>query len=263
MAIPSSELDRDPLLRLLVMGGPKSGKTSCLVCTSPGPVRVFLCEDDSALKGARRGIPVDGDRRRTNSFDFERIGGWDSMQKAITELKKDLKEGAKLKTLLIDPLGDFVYRLLDECFALTRTRDGNDDGRRAYPELAKRMRHLLDQLFRLPVNVIVVCHYTDTGGQAIEGQLERSGQGIVPNLPGQVRATVAAKFVDVIWFEIRNKRRIFVTGPEGAWGPGCRSMEGTVTLDADVAELIKLFESADSGAKKRLSNNAPREAARR
>jgi len=34
--------------------------------------------------------------------------------------------------------------------------------------------------------------------------------------------------------------RAFVTAPTGAWGPGCRSLEGVAKCKADIGEFLKL-----------------------
>jgi hypothetical protein len=239
MPIAAKDLAHETFLRLLMLGGPKIGKTSQAVATSPGPVRVLLCEDVSALRGAQR---------RTSNFDVEFITGWSSMAKAVVEAKEDAKEG-KIKTVVVDPLSDFADRLKNECFKATLTQGGQEDGRRAYPMLADRLKHIVELLFTIPAHVIVISHYQETGGDSIEGGLEKTGEGIVPLIPGKSRALIAAKFSDVVWMDIatvtteafKKGERIFVTGPRGAWGPGCRSLEGAQVLPADIGELLKAF----------------------
>jgi hypothetical protein len=243
MPLPASQLERDPFVRILLMGPAKTGKTTSVVATSPGPVRVLLCEDQSALRGAKR---------LTSNFDFEPIGGWNSMQSAMAEARKDAEAG-KINTVVIDPLSDFADRVLREAFANNLTNANKEDGRKAYPECTKRLKHLTEQIFMMPAHVIVICHYMELGADGGEG-LEKTGKGIVPLLPGQARAVIAAKFADVVWFDARivngKMERVFVTGPEGAWGPGCRSLRGAHVLPADVGELIKLFEEDWKPAKK-------------
>lgn len=232
------DLERDPYLRLLVMGPAKVGKSAMCVATAPGPVAILLCEADSALRGPKRHSP------NKKHFGFWRVRDWDTMQKAVVEVSVEVKEG-RIKTVVVDPLSEFATNLEAQCLKATNNDRGEPDGRRAYPEYNNRLRHLFDQLFRLKAHLIVITHYIETGGTLIGDQLEKTGQGIVPLLAGKARALVAAKFNDVVWMEIRKGERVFVTGPEGAWGPGCRSIEGTQVVPADIGKLIKLFDQDD------------------
>jgi hypothetical protein len=201
---------------------------------------VLLCEDVSALREAKRRSP-------RGHFDVEQVSGWNSMQKALAEAKQDAAAG-QIKTLVVDPLSDFADKLLAECFKITLTKDGNEDGRKAYPECTKRLKHVIEQLFAMPCHVIVICHHMVTGGDG-EG-IEKVGEGIVPLLPGASRKVVGAKFVDVVWFEMRMgkdsggkpvEERHIVAGPKGAWTYGCRSLPGAEVLPPDITALIKRF----------------------
>jgi hypothetical protein len=206
--------------------------TASAVGTSPRPVYVMNCEGDDALLYARELYP---------DFEFDRIKGWNSMQQALTDAKKLATDG-KIKTVVVDPLSDFAAHLEAEMLAMTDTGNG-PDGRRAYPEYNRRIGHVLERLFMLPCNVIVITHYIETGGE-IDGQTAKTGEGIVPLLAGKARALVAAKFNDVVWMEMRRGQgRIFVTGPEGRWGPGCRNIDGTKILPADINQLLKAFRN--------------------
>jgi AAA domain len=229
MPLSARELEKDPFLRVLLMGPPKVGKTSLVIATSPSPVRVLLCESDSALTHAVR---VAGP-----NFTFERTKDWNTMSTAIQEARKDAEAG-KIKTLIVDPLSDFATVLEEQCLKQTDTGRG-PDGRRAYPEYNRRMRHLLEQLFRVPAHLVVVTHYIDTGGGEVQPDgggeaTPRTGEGIVPLLPGKARALVAARFPDVVWMDYQKGERVLVTGPRGAWGPGCRSLGDTQMIPANV-----------------------------
>lgn len=254
MPFPASALERDEFLKILLMGPPKLGKSTMVIATSPGPVRVLLCESDSALNGARRLAP-----EWVKHGDFERIKGWDSMMTALKEAKDDVKEG-KIKTVVVDPLSDFAARLEADLLASTDNGKG-PDGRRAYPEYGRRLRHLIEQLFRLPCHVIVISHYIEVGGGEVQPEgggeaTPRTGEGIVPLLAGKARALIAAKFTDVVWFDIRKGERIIETGPTGRWGPGCRSLDGAQVIPADIMKgkdvgiraLIKAFADGDLAA---------------
>ena len=236
--------------------------TTTIVSTSPGPIRILNCDPDSALREAKR---------RTDNFDFDRITGWASMTRALVEAKKDVADG--LKTIVIDPFSNFSDKLLAECMSETTTRDGNEDGRRGYPLYTKRLLHVVDKLFGIAANAIVICHYQDIGGSDIGGEgLAKTGPGIVPLLHGQARALVAARFNDVIFMGISKtpkgeknamscedgNDRYFITKPQGAWGPGCRSLGGDAKgqYPANIGALFKLFDEGYKTDKKRNTNSA-------
>jgi AAA domain len=236
MPVKANALEVDAHLKMLLMGPPKLGKTTHAIETSPGPVRVLLCENDSALRGARR---------KTLNFDFERVTDWNSMTKFVVDAKRDAKAGL-IKTVVVDPLTTFADKLLAECVYATRTHDGNEDGRKAHPEFTKRIVHLVDLLLTIPAHVIVIAHHMETGG---DNEAKKLGDGLVPLMPNTAsRTKVGAMFYDVVWMDIAKpgwpeyNGRTFITGPDGAWGPGCRSLAKNDKLPADVGEFIKAMK---------------------
>jgi hypothetical protein len=251
MPISSSALETDSHLRVLFMGPPKLGKTRAAVCTSPPPVRVILCESDTALRDAQR---------QGANFDFERARAdkaYNQMLNFLLQAKDDAK-AKKISTVVIDPFSDFTDRLLAESLKENLTSNGEEDGRRAYPHCTKRILHVIDLAFTIPAHLIVVCHYMEVGGGELG--LPKTGEGIVPLIPGQARARVAARFNDVVWldFDRTTKQRLFVTSPQGAWGPGCRSRADAAPVPADFTNLIKVFAEGNAPpAKETAANTRP------
>lgn len=254
---PESALDFDPHLRLLVLGPAKIGKTSSAICTSPGPVGVILCEDDSALRSARRmGGKFSWAVLRYETPNGQPAKVFQPMLDLLLEAKRDAKEG-RLKTLIIDPISTFARKLLEEAFSNNKTQAGADNGMVAYNEYNRRFDHVTDFALSIPANLIVISHHSVQSGE-MKGQMKKSGEGVVPLIPGASRNALAAKFVDVVWFDLDmedREKRVIVTGPRGAWGPGCRSLHGTHVLPADFTELIDTF--ARDGAQAKKQNSTP------
>lgn len=255
MPISANALEFDAHLRMLLMSPPKLGKTTHVVATSPGPVRVLLCESDTALRGAQR---------ESRNFDFVRIVGWDSMMAAVVEAKRDAKAGT-IKTVVVDPITTFGDRLLAECVKATLTKEGNEDGRKAHPEFTKRIVHLVDLLMTIPAHLVVIAHHMETGG---DDESKKLGTGLVPLMPNTAsRTKLAAMFYDVVWMDKAQPGqpeyhgRTFVTGPDGCWGPGCRSLAKNDKLPAHIGEFIKAAKADAVQASKPNGAAAPKSAA--
>lgn len=220
------------------MGPAKLGKSTIAITTSPAPVRVILCEDDSALRPALR---------ITDKFSVSEArklakGAFVEMQNVLLEAKNDAKDG-KIKTVVIDPFSEFAHHLLEESFEMNKTGSGADNGMVAYGEYARRLDHIIDYALTIPCHLIVISHYA-TESPEMTGQIKKQGEGIVPLIPGKMRNRMGGKFGDILWLDIDPKdksKRVFVTGPQGAWGPGCRHAHGAQIISADFGELLKLF----------------------
>lgn len=223
-------------MRVLLIGPWKLGKTSTAITTSPAPVRVILCEDDSALYPAMQVT----DKFTVSTARTLAKGAFSEMQNVLLEAKNDAKAG-KIKTLVVDPFSEFAHHLLEEAFANNMTGAGKEDGRTAYQELGRRLDHILDFMLSIPCHLIVVSHFAQASAE-IDGQVKKSGEGVVPLIPGGMRTRIGGKFADVLWFDIdpTNKdKRVFISGPRGAYGPGCRHVHGSRVLPADFTAFLK------------------------
>jgi hypothetical protein len=213
------------------------------VGSSPKPVRVFLCESDSALQSVRRVVGDD--------FTFVRTRNHKTMLEELHTARRDARKG-RIGTLIVDPLSTMAAKLEEYCLQATKFRDGKDNPRAAYPMYGRILRQITEQLLDLKCHVIVITHYIEAGGSEGADGTPQTGEGIVPMLAGKARATISAQFPDVVWMDYQGRRRVLVTGPQGAWGPGCRSLKDTRVLPADILSgkkrvgiraLIRAFES--------------------
>jgi hypothetical protein len=229
----ANALTREPYLRAYIMGAPKVGKSSTVVSTAPKPVYVINCDQVDGLSGAAR---------RTKEFEWDLIKSRDEMQLAIKTAKDGVK-AKKYKTIIIDTFSSFAAKLEQWCLDATDTGKG-PDGRRAYPDYEKRLRHVVESCFRIEAHVIFLSHYLQIGGEIAENGTPKYGDGIVPLLAGKARATVPMLFSEVIFMTFdRDKNRVFVCNPQGAWGPGSRSLETSDNIPADVGKLIEAIDA--------------------
>jgi hypothetical protein len=239
----SSTIDREQYLRALVIGPPKIGKTSMCVSTAPGMVYVINTDmRKTALAGAKR---------RTSNFEWDAVADWNQMQTALRYAHDGVKAG-RYKTIVLDTLSSFSERLVEQCLAATDSGNG-PDGRRAYPDYERRLRQVIENLFHLDAHVIVISHYIELRGEVDESkQMPKSGDGLVPLLAGKARATIPMLFDDVIFMDYvapargQPAQRVFVTNPEGAWGPGSRSLESSDRMPADIGKLLEAFSAQAS-----------------
>lgn len=102
---------------------------------------------------------------------LEEVGGaifqTSDFEELINEVKSLLTEKHEYKTLVIDPLTTLYNDLLDKA----ATKVGTDFGKH-YGEANKEMKHLLNLLLRLDMNVIITSHAKNEYGQnlAVLGQ---------------------------------------------------------------------------------------------
>lgn len=250
---PASKLEDTVRVKALLLGSPGIGKSTAVVCTAPRPVAVILCEGDTALDYARISMREDeglSNKEIDKVLSFTRTDTWDSMMKAVQEARVAAEAGL-IQTLVIDPLNFWADRLMDQAIGWTKTKDGNEDGRRAHPECTKRLRQLTYQLMALPCHVVVISHYMDVGDAA-----KRGGPDKVPMLPNkEARAIVHGMFPHKLWMQLNDKNeRIFVTTPQGSTGPGVRGYRGASEIPADIGVLMDKLSIP--GAPKRAAESA-------
>lgn len=254
MPIPASTLSATSTwLRVLMMGPAKIGKSCAAISTAPGSRYVIECDPgpEAAL------LPV---RRRTKDFDYDIVRkstarpndplrnnhyAWTDMMACLKSARDGVAAG-KYKTIVLDTLSEFADSLEAQCAQDTFNDKAEPDGRRYWYTYEKRLRHVLNNLFLIQAHVIVTSHYIEVGGEEaieVDGNkgTNKRGKGLVPLLGGKARGTIPSMFTDVIFMDMMSGKRVFTTGPLGVWGPGCRSFEGAMQIDADIGGLIKLF----------------------
>jgi hypothetical protein len=240
----SETVGQQQFLRLLLLGPPKSRKTTISIGTAPGPVYVINSEDVEDLLPAKR---------LTRNFSHNTVHSSRAMEQALVVAAAQIKRG--VKTIVWDTLSSFSDFLAEECLRASFTSAGLPDGRKAWPEYEKRLKNYVDRLKHLQAHVIVVSHFQDfssesdsqaSAGKKIPKVWSKSmADGIVPLLYGRARLSIAGKFPNVIYLDRDDRDApIFITSMRGVWGPGCRNM-GTLNgrpvekLPADITKLIE------------------------
>lgn len=142
-------------LKALFYGGAGVGKTTAAI-SFPMPYVIDTekgTENDQYVRLIKNSSGV---VFQTSDFD-----------ELMKEVKALLTEKHEYKTLIIDPLTTLYNDLLDK----SAIKNGTDFGRH-YSEANKRIKHLLNLLLRLDMNVIITSHAKNEYGQnmAVLGQ---------------------------------------------------------------------------------------------
>jgi len=233
------DIQVDEQIRLWVMGAPKLGKTTTLIVTCPKPVLVMNCDPlgRTALAGARR---------LGAKFDWMPVRSESQFNKAMRQARDN-----EYATVILDPVNFLLELMLEDYLG-----EANGDGRRAYPALERQVGGMVDQLFDLPCHVIVSSHWIENGNE---------GEGVAPLLPGKkLRQNLPARFNDVVFLSSEKRggerQRFFICSPDGAWGPGCRSIDRE-TIPADIGhflDLVKRGFGSDAKGRRRREDDGPR-----
>jgi AAA domain len=250
----ASDIASADWMRLLVLGAPKTGKTTCCVATAEPPVFVINCDDQYSLRPALRAWRAAGrpDEEFAWQMGVEPIGldgepnerTLQTMQNALVEAHRGVRAG-EYNTVVWDTMT--AYAMQTERVYLNATDTGKGpDGRRAWPQYEQNLRSCVGRLLQLDAHVIVIAHYIDVGSGLIDpdAQVEKQGRGIVPLLGGKARATIPALFQDVLFFEkLASGKRVFQVNPQGVWGPASRNIPGTSEEPADVMALWEKMQA--------------------
>jgi hypothetical protein len=243
-------LEKDSFLRVLLLGNAKSGKSTCSIVSlvaAVGPGYVFCCGDKSGMAPAAR---------KTKKFSFDLVRDENDMEACLKEGRRGVKEG-EYKWVLVDDFSlyaSFLEGALRDASASANSK-GEPDGRRYWPEYKQRLLNIVRRTFDIKAHVVFISHYIESGPE-IDGQRAKTGRGIMPMVGGSAREELPALFPDVLFMEKivekgKDDRRVFQVNPEGVWGPGSRSADGTHTVNADFGDFLKLANGADKLGGKR------------
>ena len=228
-------------LNVLLMAGYKAGKSCAAVGTTPGPVYVINCDQPGSLEPVKKIYP-------NAIFAQNLVHSRAKMEDALVLARSLAKEG-KIKTVVLDTLSGFAGHLEEECAAQTMNDKGEPDGRRYWPVYTKYLISMVGRLSKIPCHLVVCSHWIDTGGSdEMAGGVSKTGPGIVPLLGRAARARIGGEFTDVLFLDkVKNvpgvpEGRAFLTGIEGVWGPGCRSIAKDMIMPADFREFMKAAE---------------------
>lgn len=135
-------------LKALFYGGAGAGKTTAAI-SFPAPYLIDTEKGAENEQYVKRLSDRGGVVFQTSDFD-----------ELVAEVTALLTEKHEFKTLIIDPLTTLYNDLLDKSAEKVGTEFG-----RHYGEANKKMKHLLNLLLRLDMNVIITSHAKNEYGQ--------------------------------------------------------------------------------------------------
>lgn len=230
--------------RLLILGAPKDGKTYTALCSAAGAKKegtaeiLLINSDDSKAWQAARD---DGWR-----FDVLFAPGKNpqEMVDAIALARAAIAEG-RYRSVIWDTLSKYSWRVLEAFQDASRGQSGEADGRKYWHAHRNHILQVVDQLLDLDAHVIVTSHWRDASdSMLIQGQIAKSGDGIVSDLPGELRKTVAGCFANVVFLRVdHNEKRAFLWKRMGQFGPGGRTLpKGVTECEADIQLLWRMIQ---------------------
>ena len=140
----ASALERDPYDRVLFLGDPHIGKSTCIVSSAAqafGVGYVINCGKSTGLLDASR---------RSKKFKYDIVRDETQMEDAMKEARRGCKDGT-YKWVVIDDFN--LYGSWLECALEDQTRNakGEADGRRFWREYRKRLLNII-----IPVEAWVI-----------------------------------------------------------------------------------------------------------
>lgn len=208
-----SELEASAYARVLVTGIRKSGKTTALATTAPGPVCILNCDGFGAPIAARR----------FGAKDLK-IADIDSSQKwklGVDGAVRLANEGA-IKTIVVDTFTLLVNN------TLTLEFNKRFDGFEIWRNVLDTGLRGIYRLMQAPAHLFVVCHFDMENGQlALNGALKEQ-------LPAMIH--------DIVNFEFNPKNdpsRVFHMGPSASGITGGRFADTNKSIEADATLLLR------------------------
>ncbi len=219
----ASEARESGFARILLVGPPKVGKTTCIATTAPAPVLVLNCDPRDAVLGAANQLP-DDDRDHFRAFDVNSIRTWKQGQK----LAIDLASKGLIKTVLVDTASMLSETVVSEAKSIL-------DGFALWNEVKNQVYGGIDNLAEnLDCHLFVNCHIDMSADDA-------NPSGLLPMIAGSAKRWVPAALSDWIYLDVdptREPMRQFLLGPQKIWSFSGRNVKKSAAIPATVPELF-------------------------
>lgn len=214
-----NQIESSAYARVLLKGLPKTGKTTSILTSAPGPICVLNCDGPDAVQPAKR-----FGAKELKIADVTSASMW---ARAVDGACALAKEGA-IGTIVVDT----VTLLINNVLTLEYHQQFPGDSFAVYKETFASMAKGLNKLKKAPAHLFVVAHCGEDGKLDVEGKSKE----VLPRLLN-----------DIVYFDFdskRNPRRAFHVGPSASGLSGSRSCDENKIIEADVKKLLDAFQLA-------------------
>jgi len=244
MPISATEVAKLDFLSLLVIGQVRTGKTQTCLSTGQalGHWYVFCCDADDRLRPAAEA---------TDGFTWDPVNASDGtkllaqFEAAMAEAMAGIKAG-KYQGVMFDTVTSFAFSL----FHANSISHKPEDTRALSHDYNLQLQSRISRFAALPCHKICVAHVYEVA-PVMQGQLQKVGPGILPNVEGGVRTKLPGLFQDVVYFDKdrTTDTRSFVLSIPGVFGPASSNAPGIERCPADVGALWEHMKSRKKGSK--------------
>ncbi len=219
----SSEIQKEAFARILLLGAPKSGKTTCLLTTLPNALLINCDQEGASQYAASENAEFLEIRVGNDATGVGAVRSWEQAQRTARELAN----AGTVRHIIVDTVGALADDLIED-IQVTQ-----EDKRRAFGELYDQIIYGIKRLCSLPAHVWVVGH--------LDPQAD-SVQGVLPFVKGQSKRALGIRLADWVCFEYDEARtppRGFLVGPQKSWPGNGRNMRRTCVVPPDACELLR------------------------
>lgn len=238
----AADLASDEFLSLLVLAPPGAGKTR-LAGTAPDPI-YFMCSDDESK--------LDSALNTNRSFSYDLVNAVDKalyqqFDTALAEARRGVEAG-RYKTVVWDTLSMFAFNCCSYELESSGGAGRDENSRTAYDVYNRRLRNCIGRFLNLRCHRVAMSHDYTEGDSAPThpGQTAKTGQGIIPNVPGSIRKIIPGFFHDVVYLKLKTGsiERELLTSLKGVYGPKMNGLPGVESVPADLSALVARLAAA-------------------